>query len=448
MDVKHLPSARSFGPLYLTYVLWAITPDGHASNLGEVVLNQDGNFSGTVTTELQAFGLIVTAEPYFGVHEPSDVVVMENVIRDDTKGKYEVVKASYDLLPRGQYTYHVPEAQLKPVDLNSSKKSPLEVYEAINAVQIAKYARADQFASEQYNDAEKLLNQAEDYEARKQWEPAKMTAKEAVQKSEDARTISLRQQQQLALAQERQESAERQAAAQQAAQQAELRAQQEAQAKAQAEQQSQIDAQQRAAAEQAKAEADTARHEADAARADATAEAEKAKQAAAEADRLRMQAEQEKNQLREQLLQQFNAVLPTIETTRGLVVNMQDVLFDTAKYSLKEPARLALARIAGIIISHPGLNLQVEGYTDSTGTADFNQKLSEHRANSVRDFLMKEGLNSQIMTAVGYGENYPVAPNDTSVGPADEPPRRVSGVGGNHRCEDRYPAKCRPESER
>ena len=136
-------------------------------------------------------------------------------------------------------------------------------------------------------------------------------------------------------------------------------------------------ADQRAAAEKAK-------EEADAARAQAAAEAEKARQAAEEADRLRLQAEQEKNQLREQLLQQFNAVLPTVETTRGLVVNMQDVLFDTAKYTLKEPAKIALAKIAGIIESHPGLNLQVEGYTDSTGTVAFNQKLSEQRANAVR----------------------------------------------------------------
>jgi outer membrane protein OmpA-like peptidoglycan-associated protein len=95
---------------------------------------------------------------------------------------------------------------------------------------------------------------------------------------------------------------------------------------------------------------------------------------------------------------------------------MQDVLFDTGKYTLKEPAREALAKISGIVISHPGLNLQVEGYTDSTGTPEFNQKLSEERANTVRDFLAAEGLNPQSMTAVGYGMNYPVAPNDTAAG--------------------------------
>src|ERR1700751_3513511 len=180
LDVKHLPAARTFGPLFLTYVLWAITPDGHASNLGEVVVDSDGNFKGDVTTELQAFGLIVTAEPYFAVRQPSDVVVMENIVRNDTMGKWEVVDAKYELLKRGQYTYNVPAEQLHPVALNANKKSPLEVYEAINAVQIAKYAKADQYAQDIYQDADKLLNQAEDYQARKEWNPAIMTSKEAV----------------------------------------------------------------------------------------------------------------------------------------------------------------------------------------------------------------------------------------------------------------------------
>ncbi len=402
VDVKDLPAASSFGPEFLTYVLWAITPDGHASNLGEVVVDSDGHFKGDQTTELQSFGLIVTAEPYFAVRQPSDVVVMENIIRGDTVGKYEAVDAKYELLPRGQYTYHVPESQQHPVVMNSDKKSPLELYEAMNAVQIARYARADQNAGDTFQDASKLLSQAEDYQARKQWKPAIMTAKEAVQKAEDARTISLRKQQQMALDQERQDAAARQAAAQQGQHQAEQQAAEAARQKQQAEEQARLSAQQSAAA--------------DAARAEAAAQAQKAQQSAAEADRLRQQAEGEKNQLRAQLLQQFSAVLPTRETPRGLVVNMQDVLFDTGKYTLKAPAKLALARIGGIVSSHPGLNLQVEGYTDSTGSDELNQRLSEQRSETVRDFLLTQGVNSQTMTALGYGKTYPVASNDTSSG--------------------------------
>ncbi len=395
VDIKDLPSARTFGDLYLTYVLWAITPDGRPYNLGEVLVDSNGNYSGQMTTQLQAFGLIVTAEPYFNVHQPSDVVVMENIIRQDTEGKWQTVDAKFELLPRGQYTYQVPDSQRKPVDLNADKKSPLELYEAQNAVQIAKYAKADQFAPEQYHQAEKLWQQAQDYRARKQWKPAVMTSREAVQKAEDARTISLRKQQQLALQHEREEAAARQAAAQQQAAEDAKRTQE-------ARQQAQLEAQQRAQAEAAQKQAD--------------ADAAKAQQAATEAERQRQQAEAEKNALRERLLQQFNSVLPTRETPRGLVVNMQDVLFDTGKYTLKTPAQLALARISGIVMSHPGLNLQIEGYTDSTGSMEFNQRLSEQRANAVRDFLLTQGVNTNNMTALGYGVNYPVAANDTVAG--------------------------------
>jgi outer membrane protein OmpA-like peptidoglycan-associated protein len=423
LNVKDLPAANSFGPLFLTYVLWAITPDGHADNLGEVVVNPDGAFKADVTTELQSFGLIVTAEPYFAVPQPSDVVVMENIVRTDTVGKIETINAKYELLPRGQYEYHVPEKQLKPVDLNSNKKSPLSLYEAINAVQIAKYAKADEFASDSYNDAQKLLQQAQEYQDRKQWNPAIMTSKEAVQKAEDARIVSLRRQQQLALQKEREDAAAREAAEKQKALEAQQHAQLEAQQRAQAEEIARLadakaksEAQQRAVSDQARLEAERARQEADAARAEASAQALRANAAAAEADRLRAQAEADKNRLREQLLQQFNAVLPTQETSRGLVVRMQDVLFDTGKYTLKEDAREALARISGIVISHPGLNLQVEGYTDITGPLSLNQKLSEQRANAVRDYLAKNGIDPQAMTSVGYGPQYPVAPNDTFAG--------------------------------
>jgi outer membrane protein OmpA-like peptidoglycan-associated protein len=246
---------------------------------------------------------------------------------------------------------------------------------------------------------------------RKQWKPAIMTAKEAVQKAEDAREISLKRQQQLALDEERRRSAEREAAARARAQQEAEAAAEAARQRQHAEEQARLEAQQRAAAEQAKAEAD-------AARAQAAAEAQKAQAAAAEADRLRQQAENERNALREQLLQQFNAILQTRETARGLVINMSDVLFDVGKYTLKEPAREKLAKLSGIILSHPGLNLRVEGYTDSTGSDAFNQKLSEQRADTVREYLINQGLAPDSISSVGYGKAYPVASNDTSAGRA------------------------------
>ena len=309
LNVKDLPAANSYGPLFLTYVLWAITPDGHADNLGEVVVNPDGDFKAEVTTELQAFGLIVTAEPYFAVPQPSDVVVMENIVRTDTMGKIETINAKYELLPRGQYEYHVPETQLKPVDLNSNKKSPLSLYEAINAVQIAKYAKADEFATDSYNDAQKLLQQAQEYQDRKQWNPAIMTSKEAVQKAEDARIVSLRRQQQLALQKEREDAAAREAAEKQKALEAQQHAQLEAQQRAQAEEQARlrmrkpVRSRAAAAADQARQEADAARRASGCGKRGSCIAGTASQAAAAEADRLRAQAEADKNQLREQLLQ-------------------------------------------------------------------------------------------------------------------------------------------------
>jgi outer membrane protein OmpA-like peptidoglycan-associated protein len=407
-DMKALPPASSFGVEFLTYVLWAITPDGHSTNLGEALIDGNGNAKLDVTTELQSFGLIVTAEPYFAVAQPSDVVVMENVIRQDTAGKYEEINAKYELLPRGRYVYQVPAGKLQPMRVD--KNIPLELYEAQNAVRIARLNNADQYGGSTFQDAVKLQEQAEAYLTRNAGKkPVIMTAREAVQKAEDSRVISIRKQQQLALAKERQDAADREALAK--AQAAEAARQQQT-----AEQQAKLDEARRMEAEKQRLEAEQAKADADAARAQAAAEAQKARLAATEADRLRQQAERDKEALRQQLLQQFNAVLETRETPRGLVVNMSDVLFATGKYALKEVAREKLAKISGIIISHPGLNLQVEGHTDSTGSDDFNQKLSEQRANTVRDYLTGQGIPAQTITAIGLGKDLPVASNDTAAG--------------------------------
>jgi outer membrane protein OmpA-like peptidoglycan-associated protein len=120
--------------------------------------------------------------------------------------------------------------------------------------------------------------------------------------------------------------------------------------------------------------------------------------------------------LRQQLLQQFNLILETRDTARGLIVNMSDVLFDFNKYTLRPAAREKLAKISGIILSHPGLRLEVDGYTDSVGGDAYNQKLSEQRADSVRDYLTGQGLPGEGLTAMGFGKDNPVAPNDTAAG--------------------------------
>jgi outer membrane protein OmpA-like peptidoglycan-associated protein len=428
VEFDRLQPATMHGAEYLTYVLWAITPEGRTSNLGEILLNgSSGKLN--VTTELQVFGLAVTAEPYFAVSMPSNLVVMENVVRKDTKGKIEEMDAKYELLQRGQY-----ERLANPLVLKMDSKMPLELYEARNAVQIARATGADRFASETFSKAENSLKQAEAYQARKAGrKPVTMAAREAVQTAEDSRAIAVKRQEEELLASERQASADRESQAKAETEtQAGLRIQAEADQKMEANQRMRAEAERNAAqfevsivkleAEAARvvaqAEADRVKREADlAARTAAQAEADRTLLATQEADRLKLKAEAEKAELRAQLLSQFNLVLETRDSARGLIINMSDVLFDTAKYSLRSPARERLSKVAGILLGHPGLKLEVEGHTDSVGGEEYNQRLSEQRAGSVRDYLIHQGVSGMdSIAAKGFGKSQPVATNDTAAG--------------------------------
>jgi len=395
---KGLPPANGFGPEYLTYVLWAITPDGRPSNLGEILPAGDKN-NITVTTSLQSFGLIVTAEPYFSVSQPSDVVVLQNVILEDrTQGVLEKVNAHYSLLPRGAYA-ETDGSKTIANPITRDEKSPLELYQAFNAVRIAQSTGADKYAADIMDQAKQDLRNASDIDRNKKGD-RKMEitfARQAVQRAEDARLVTLRKQ-----AAERQFNAEQaRNAAQQQAAQSQLQAQQ-----------SQLEAE-RAAVAKAQADADRARAEAEAA--DARARAAAANKSAEDA-----------NAIRERLRSQLNSVLATSETARGLIVNMSDVLFDTGKYTLKPDTKVSLAKVSGILQAYPGLKLQVEGYTDSVGSDEYNQKLSENRAGAVRDFLVSQGVSMDNISATGYGKNNPVADNGTAQGRAQN--RRVQLV--------------------
>lgn len=438
-DFHNMQAPSSFGPEYLTYVLWAISPDGRPQNLGELTLNEYGAGSSSkidTTSPIQTFGMIVTAEPYYGVTQPSDVVVMENVIRPDTMGVVETIDAKYELLPRGMYTSQGRAKGFTPIYV--SKKQPFELYEAENALQLSRIAGADKYAPESFTKAEDALAQAQKYQSQKPGQKPVITmAREAVVRAEDARVIAIRREQEEAAENERQAALAREnAAKEKAAQEAAQRAQAEAEAKDQAARRAQADAD-RAAAERAKAEAlaaaeeakrqmalaEKAKADADAARQAAIAQqqqlaqqAEQARLAAAEADRLRLKAEQDQAQLRQQLLDQFNQILQTRDTARGLIINMSDILFDTARYTLKPGARERLAKISGIILGHPGLRIEVEGHTDSVGGDEYNMRLSENRASTVRDYLISQGLNGDNVSAKGFGKTMPVADNSTAAG--------------------------------
>ena len=421
-ELNHMDSPARVGNQYLTYVLWAVTPEGRAVNLGEVLPGGNGKDKLTVTTDLQAFGLIVTAEPYFAVTHPSDRVVAENVILNDTKGFQENINAQFDVLEGREYIIDVPAEQLPSAQ--AQPNVPLDLLEARDAVMIAKAAGAEQYAHDSLMKAEDMLQRAEDYYQRKQGRtPIGTAARGATQMAEDARVLTLRKRE-----------AERQEAARRAAADAQAKAEADAEAARQHAQEAQArsdeDARRRAEAEEAQAQAERQQAAALAQQQQAQAQAEAAREAAEDAERqkqaamretqaaeqARQEAVQQKEEMRARLLAQLNQVLQTRDTARGLIVSMPDVLFDFNKYTLKPEARERLARISGIVLAYPDLKLEIEGHTDAIGSEEYNQTLSEKRAETVRGYLVSSGVVPDHVTATGLGKSNPVADNTTAAG--------------------------------
>ena len=453
VEFQDLQNPTTFGNEYLTYILWAVSPEGRAMNLGEVLVGDNHRSKLDVTTDLQAFALVVTAEPYYAVRQPSNVVVLENVIREDTKGTIKAINTKYELLERGGY---IPTGyKFDPVVLNT--KLPLEFFEARNALRIAESGGAATYASDSYERAVKLMDKVDGYATSKHTDKKVMiaTAREAVQTAEDARAIAAKTVSDERLANERRAAAREQSRLQNQADDAKqqtdqalidtsnaqaLKAQAESEAaraekakqqaesdttmaqlaKAQAESDTakakaeMMDAQ----SETAKAKTDMAENQAASSRALSAAqiESEKSRLAAEQANQNAQRAESDKAAMRAQLSDQLNKILKTRETARGLVVSMSDVLFDTGKYSLKPGAREKLAKVAGILLAYPGLDIEVGGYTDNVGGDAMNQTLSENRARSVRDYLVEQGVATASVSAKGFGNTLPVATNANSTG--------------------------------
>jgi len=434
-----LQRPTTFGNEYLTYVLWAISPEGRAINLGEVLVGDNHRSKLQVSTDLQAFALIVTAEPYYAVRQPSNSVILENVVREDTKGTTEAVNAKYELMERGGY---IPTGyKFDPVVMNA--KLPLEFFEARNALRIAQSEGAEQYARSSYKHAVQLMDQADEYAIRQHVDkkPLIAIAREAVQTAEDAREIAVKKMDDVRLAIERQDSADAQARSQDQADDAMRQKQQaesdtlsarEAKRQAEADTANAQDARAQAESDAARARNDAADAQAASAqaRADmadnqassasalsaAQADAEQSRLAAQQAQLNAQQADTDKAAMRAKLSEQLNSILQTRDSARGLIVSMSDVLFDTGKYSLKPGAREKLAKVAGILLAYPGLNIAVGGYTDNVGGDAMNQTLSENRAGSVRDYLVQEGVSTNSVSARGFGNTLPVATNDNSTG--------------------------------
>jgi outer membrane protein OmpA-like peptidoglycan-associated protein len=416
LKVTAMPQPTSLGAEFLTYILWTVTPDGTTTNIAEIPIDKQGNGKLSATAQSGTFALIVTAEPYFAVQLPSEIVVLENDTKKNTKGKI-YPDNDYKLMKRSQYSKMGNPLALTP-DL---KKVPLDVYEARNAVDIAKSQKAEQYAPEVLSKAIASLQMTENSLSSNSEKKLIITnSRQTIQFAEDARALSAERQEAERIQNEKNAAAAAAAtkakaeadaaAAAEAKRQAELTAAREAQMRAEAAAQS---AQQKAEAE-AKAAQQKAVADAAAAKAAAEQAALQAKEQAAKDEAARAQAATEA--LRAQLLKQLNEVLQTTDTPRGLVVNMADVLFQTGKYALSQDAQLKLAKLSGIIQAHPGLNLAIEGHTDTTGSADFNLKLSQQRADTVREFLISQGMSADTITAMGMGQDNPVADNKTAAG--------------------------------
>jgi len=470
VDVENLKPAKDLDVAYLTYVVWAISPEGNAKNIGELI-QKEGKASLHTTAQLQAFALVITAEPDFAVSQPSELVVAENSIRATTEGRPESVDVRYQVFPRSYYISQVGNIQNDVYA--GGNNAPLDLLEARNAVRIARDAHAEQYAPEILRHAEMLLNQAEDYYREHQNKKTVGTvAREAAQTGEEARVTAVRTEQQARLDRERQENRERAEQAENQAEQANQQAQQANQQADQAQTAAQSEAQRRAAAEQqsqqaaqeaeqarqqaqneadrrrqleqqqqnaqqqtqqAQEQAEQAQRQAQQAQEQAQADAQQrvaaeqqGQQATQQADESRRQAEQaqaraqqaESNQaqLRQRLMAQLNEILATRDSARGLIVSMPDVLFDTGSANLKPTARERLAKVAGILISYPDMQVEVDGYTDSTGNPVFNEQLSQQRADSVRSYLAQQGVPSSSIAIHGFGEANPIASNDSAAG--------------------------------
>ncbi len=467
VEFGNLQQPTTFGGEYLTYILWAISPEGRAVNLGEVLVGNNHRSKLDVTTDLQAFALVVTAEPYYAVRQPSNVVVLENVVRADTKGTSEAMSTKYELMERGGY---VPTGyKFDPVVLNT--QLPLEFFEARNAVRIAESEGAGTYANDSYQRAVQLMNRVDEDAISKHANRKAMigVAREAVQTAEDARAITVRKIDEERMDNERQAAANAQAQTQAEADDATQQKEQAQSDQARAEfardqaesdtanaQAATLDAQTATANAQAaktqaesdaaddqaakeQAEADTATAQAELARVQADSDKSKSDMAdgqnasdnalsaaQADADQSRLAAQQaqlnaqqadtDKAAMRTRLSEQLNMILQTRDSARGLIVSMSDVLFDTGRFSLKPGAREKLAKVAGILLAYPGLNIAVGGYTDNVGGDDMNQRLSENRAGSVRDYLVQQGVETDSVSAKGFGNTSPVASNDNSAG--------------------------------
>jgi outer membrane protein OmpA-like peptidoglycan-associated protein len=429
---------QSLGAFYTTYILWAVAPEGQAESLMELPIQK--SFKIESTTKFQTFGLIITAEPHSRVELPSSVIVAENTLRKGTEGLITTSKIEYSGDPGTFYAIFSPNSPATNADYNT----PLMILGARRAVEIAQRADARKFADAELRDSElKLATLEQAWPRSRKASDLRDNAKknsglahDVMRIAEQARKLSVERSDQARLSAERQQAGENIAQAQSEADRARTEAERAsndaARARTEADRASTDAVRARIEAERAKAaerdQAERAASEAAIARQrvdQAQSETAKAKanegQAREEADSARLQTEEakrERDAAQQRLYFSLSEILETRREARGLIVNLSDVLFDTGQTTLKPGAREKLSKLAGILLAYPGAyQIEIEGHTDSVGAEMFNLNLSRGRAESVRDYMVQNGIKSErVIAARGFGESKPVADNETAAG--------------------------------
>src|SRR6266540_4707813 len=394
LKVENLDSPQTFGPCYTTFVVWAVTPEGQAENLMEL----PSGYAAEIQTQssAQTFGVIISAEPHSAVKMPSKKVVAETALPKKSDYGVQTTQAEYRA-DKGNF-YETQEDSILKADYTT----PRLVLGARRSIDIARRAGAKEFAREEFRQAEEkliTLEQIWPYNLKIETKFSGL-ARDVMRLSQVARDLAVERESQARIEDERQERIRRLE---------EARAQAEA-AKAEAERVKLEAERMRAEAELSKARAEVAK-----------ADAEKAERARAETERARQAAEsakRERDTALQRLYVSLSEILDTKRETRGFIVNLGDVLFDTGRATLKPTAREKLSKLAGILLAYPGqLTLEIEGHTDSVGSDELNNKLSLNRAQSVGDYLTTAGVKSERVKAVrGFGKSKPVATNGTAAG--------------------------------
>ena len=419
IDFRKMQPALLFGGNITCYVVWAVSRAGLYENMGELFIDGE-NGDARYQTGMKEFAMFVTAEPVPGIWRPSDMVIFQSLPTNSQYAKNSTLAFS----AFGQALKHDRDSigsmrwdGKEPIALAQARRT----FEGGTDLGLAKYD-------------EKSMQEAQTTLAQATNSQGHGGSSKAVT-DYARRTVALVTTAARAMYKAQQEKAEAEAAAKR---KAELDA---LSSKAETAQQSAAAADAaRRQAEDAAQHAEKLRQQAELEKADAErAKAEIAAAAAAletqkkdlETQMAALAAEKEKTEaerdaLAKRLTGALASVADTQNTARGVVVNLSDILFDTNKATLKPEAQLTLAKLTGVLSVFPNLNLRVEGYTDSTGTDEINNKLSRDRAASVVEFLQSEGIAGSRMTSDGYGSQFPAASNDSKEGRAKN--RRVEIV--------------------